>query len=196
MIIATERLILRPWQVADLYAMAAWPRFTDPLDADWNWPHELYEQGMIDLFFAMRDADPRRRHWTILQKEGDILGYLDLRDIDENSGSARLGIQLGKPYIGRGYGFEALRAFIDACFGQLQLRCIRLDVGMPNLRARRLYQRLNFREMDTFWRDIGSATEWVALKESRYAHLQHMLRWSTTRLYMQHIEMELRVKDE
>ncbi len=206
MIISTDRLILRPWQLADLLVMAAWPRFTSPLDADWNWPQELSDQGMLDLFFAIRNVDPKRRHWTILTKQDEVVGYIDLRDLDQAERSTRLGIQLGQPYIQQGYGSEALRAFLDTYFGVLQFRCIRLDVGLPNLRARRLYERLGFRAVHTFWRSLGSAVEWSALHHPRYASLQEMLCWSMGSVYMQHVEMELtaeewknqeaRIKDE
>ncbi len=195
MIISTARLIMRPWQIADLHAMAAWPRFSDPLDADWNWPHELNEQGMLDLFFVIRSADPKRHEWTILTKQGIIVGYVGLRETDQTDRSARLGIGFGQPYIGQGYGYEALSAFLDAAFSTLQFRCIRLDVGMPNLRARRLYDRLGFRETYTFWRDVGPATDWTFLDDAEYDEVRHFFRWGAHSVYMLCMEMKLEAED-
>jgi RimJ/RimL family protein N-acetyltransferase len=195
MIISTARLIIRPWQIADLHAMAAWPRFPDPLDADWNWPHELNAQGMLELFFAIRSADPKRREWTILTKQDAVVGYVGLREIDQVDRSARLGIGFGYPYIGRGYGYEALCAFLETVFSTLQFRCIYLDVGMPNLRARRLYDRLGFRETYTFWRDVGSARGWTFLDDSHYDEVRHFFRWSAHNVYMLCAEMTLKAGD-
>lgn len=195
MIISTARLIIRPWQLADLHMMATWPRFPDPIDTDWNWPHELNEQGILDLFFAIRSADPKRHEWTILSRQDTIIGYVGLREIDQIDRSARLGIGFGYPYIGQGYGYEALCAFLDAVFSTLQFRSIRLDVGMPNLRARRLYDRLGFRERSTWWRNLGPACNWTFLDDPWYEEVRCFFRWNAHSIYMLCSEMELEAGD-
>ena len=191
MIITTDRLTLRPWQRADLDTMAQWPRYPDPLDNDWNWPHTLHAQGSADMFFLARTVDPRRYEWTITTADGEIVGQLGIRAIDPEVGTARLGIALGYPYIGQGYGEEALRAFLDAYFGPLDYRQLLLDVSLHNLRARRLYQRLGFRETGTFWHALGPAADYAFLREPRYDPIRPHLRWGSAEVYLRYAEMAL-----
>ncbi|HEX6289205.1 MAG TPA: GNAT family N-acetyltransferase [Herpetosiphonaceae bacterium] len=195
MIISTSRLTLRPLQRSDIDAMARWPRYPDPLDAIWNWPHTLREHGTTDMFFLARTSDHRRREWTITTTDGAVVGHLGLRDIQPGQKSARLGIGMGYPYIGIGYGSEALRAFLDAFFGPLAFARLHLDVSLHNQRALRLYQRLGFRETGTFWYELGAAAEFAFLADPRYESLRQYLRWSVESVCMRYAEMVLDASD-
>lgn len=195
MIIRTPRLVVRPMQREDLDAMAAWPRYPDPLDMIFNWPHMLRENGTADLFFLTRAADHRRREWTILTLGGDVLGHVGIRDIQPHPHSARLGIGLGLPYTGQGYGEEALRGFLDAFFGPLHFSRLYLDVSLHNTRALRLYRRLGFRELSTFWHELGPAEEHAFLDDPRYDSIRDYLRWSAATVYMRYAAMALHAKE-
>src|SRR5215210_6173771 len=94
----TERLLIRPWQRADLDAMAAWPPFPDALDQLWNWPQQLKQTASLDLFFASHTMDPARRAWTLLHA-GAPIGLLQLKNIRQTEGAASFGIALGAPWI-------------------------------------------------------------------------------------------------
>jgi diamine N-acetyltransferase len=191
MIITTARLVLRPMLRTDLDAMAEWPRYPDPLDAVFNWPHTLRENGSADLFFLTRSSDHRRREWTIATTSGMVIGHLGIRDIQPRPHSARLGIGLGYPYIAHGYGQESLRAFLDAFFGPLRFARLYLDVSLHNTRALRLYQRLGFREISQFWHELGAVEEHAYLNEPRYDTIREYLRWNSTTVYMRYAEMLL-----
>jgi len=190
---ASRLLLVRPLQHADLLAMAAWPPFADPLDRAWNWPQELARLGSLDLFFVMRANNPRRREWAIT-RASDVIGYLGIRDIDRAARSSRLGIGLGAPYVGRGYGTEALSAFVGQYFGALEFRVLRLDVAAHNLRARHLYERLGFRELGQRWQDDGAAEDWAFLSASRYDALREHFDPRGGRMFARTIEMELRME--
>jgi RimJ/RimL family protein N-acetyltransferase len=191
MIITTPRLLLRPMQRDDLDAMAEWPRYPEPLDAIFNWPHTLRENDSADLFFLTRSSDHRRREWTIATRAGAVIGHLGIRDIQPRPHSARLGIGLGYPYVAHGYGEESLRAFLDAFFGPLRFARLYLDVSLHNTRALRLYQRLGFREISRFWHELGPADEHAYLDEPRYDPIREYLRWSSGTVYMRYAEMLL-----
>ncbi|HEY0607674.1 MAG TPA: GNAT family N-acetyltransferase [Herpetosiphonaceae bacterium] len=203
MIIRTPRLVLRPMQREDLDAMAAWPRYPDPLDEIFNWPQMIHGNGTADLFFVTRSADPRRREWTILATPkghpaptGDmVIGHLGIRDIQPRPHSARLGIGLGLPYTGQGYGEEALRGFLDAFFGPLRFTRLYLDVSLHNTRALRLYRRLGFRELSTFWSELGPAEEHAYLDDPHYDSIREYLRWSAATVYMRYAAMVLDAKE-
>jgi RimJ/RimL family protein N-acetyltransferase len=195
MILTTPRLQIRPWLRADLEAMAAWPPFTDPLDRPWNWPRQLQANGTLDLFFTSQAMDPTRQSWTILIRDGarpaEVAGLLQLKQMQYTERSAVLGISLGAPWVGRGYGQEALGCFLDGYFTRLRFAVMRLEVSIANQRARRLYTRLGFHEISRFWRHAGSAEEYQFLDEPRYADVRPFFRWSNGSVYQQCADMEL-----
>lgn len=189
--IHTPRLVLRPWQRSDLDRMAQWPPFPDPVDAEWNWPRVLHEQGTLDLFWAGRNMDRRRVEWTITEHDGTVVGHVGVRQIDLHQGNSALGIGFGYPYIGHGYGREALTAFLDQYFGALGFATLRLQVALHNMRALRLYRQLGFRDTHTFWHQPELLTDWSFFADARYDDVRHLFRWGQDGVYMQCVEMEL-----
>ncbi|MBV9788633.1 MAG: GNAT family N-acetyltransferase [Chloroflexi bacterium] len=195
MIITTPRLVVRTMQREDLDTMVAWPPYPDPLDAIFNWPHMLRENGTTDIFFLTRSSDARRREWTILTNSGTVIGHVGIRDIQPRPHSSRLGIGLGLPYTGQGYGEEVLRGFLDAYFGPLRFSRLYLDVSLHNTRALRLYQRLGFRELSTFWNELGPAGEHAYLDDPRYDPIREHIRWSAATVYMRYAAMVLQAEE-
>jgi RimJ/RimL family protein N-acetyltransferase len=195
MILQTERLILRPWQRVDLDRMAEWPRFPDPLDAVWNWPHQLQAQGTVDLFFLTRAHDPSRQAWTITTRAEQVIGHLEIRTIQQAARRARLGIGLGYPYVGQGYGTEALTAFLQAFFGPLGFATLQLDVAAYNARGRRVYERLGFRQVAAVWQRIGSSVDFGFLSEPAYDGVRQLFRQDQGSVLALSFQMELAVAD-
>ena len=176
MILRTKRLIVRPWQRADLDRMAEWPRFPDPLDAVWNWPQLLQSHGTADLFFLARAHDPCRQEWTITTQAKEVIGHLGIRAIQHAKRVAQLGIGLGYPYLQQGYGTEALRAFLPAFFGAMGFHTLGLEVAAYNARARHVYHQLGFREVGAGWHPIGSSSDFGFLSAPAYAAVRPLFR--------------------
>ncbi len=64
---------------------------------------------------------PGQRLFAIETRAGDLVGATDLRDIADRSRTASLGIWIGKPYWGRGYGTDAVRALCRFAFREMNL---------------------------------------------------------------------------
>lgn len=188
--LCTARLVLRPWRRADLDEMAAWPPFLDPLDQGWNWPRRLRHNGTLDFFYQTHVADRTRGEFTILAGDA-VAGLLQLKKIRVVEGDAELGIAFGAPYVGRGYGREILGAFLEDYFDRLGFRSAGLEVALSNLRARRLYERLDFRETARFWRDAGPAYDYRFLDAPDYAAVRPFFRRSHAIMYQQFAAMSL-----
>jgi RimJ/RimL family protein N-acetyltransferase len=77
------------------------------------------------------------------------MGACGLHDIDPATRRAELGIWLGRPYWGAGYGTDAVRTLCRYGFRFLNLQRIGLDLVATNERARRAYERVGFRPEGT-----------------------------------------------
>ena len=188
--IHSRRLALRPLARTDLDAMAAWPPFHAPLDQEWNWPQRLHQNGLLDLFWVSHTNDSSRRAWTISQRS-QVIGLLQLSRIRRPEADARLGIALGAPWIGRGYGHEALEAFLRAYFGELGFKTLLLEVALVNERAVKLYRRLGFQEQKRFWRAADIANDYQFLDQPEYAAVRQYFRWANAGVYQLYAEMAL-----
>lgn len=172
--------------------MAAWPAFPDPLDTAWNWPQQLHAQGTADLFYLMRASNPARREWAVTTSTCEVIGHLGIRDIQVRA-SARLGIGLGYPYVGQGFGVEALRGFLDVYFGMLGFVKLELDVTEYNFRARRAYDRLGFRTVGRSWRPVGKVSDFAFLDTPAYAKLHGLFKVDGDLMLARSIDMLLTV---
>lgn len=75
----------------------------------------------------------------------ELIGWLELDDIQWNHRTCGLGIGIGSAmHRGRGYGSEALTLALDFAFYELNLHRVGLTVFAYNYRAIALYEKLGF----------------------------------------------------
>jgi diamine N-acetyltransferase len=147
-LIRGSRVEIRPLRVDDLPEMRAWRPHEDPLLQDYNLSYETLSEWTSWLRHRLR----HRWAYAIRNEDGVLVGHLSLRNLDIPH-SSRLGISIAAQYIDRGYGMDAMIAFLDYYFDTLNFEEMRLDVSGANPRARHLYQALGFREVGSFWRE-------------------------------------------
>lgn len=159
------RVTVRPQTPADIRSRSQWRPFADPLYRVWNPPPVT--SARAEVVHRRRCGDPTRRYYTIADEGAQIIGALSLRQIRVGH-QARLGITIGADWVGRGYGSEALRAFIAYAFTILRFQELCLDVAAPNVRAVRCYEGLGFQRVGEFQRPAGTRAELAFLAQERY----------------------------
>lgn len=97
---------------------------------------------------AMSGEDRANVVFAMETLDGEYLGNIGLHNIDYVSGVAELGIAIGaKRYWGKGYGPDAMRTLLRFAFRELRLRKVILRVFGTNVRARKAYAKLGFKEV-------------------------------------------------
>ena len=86
--------------------------------------------------------------FAIIKLDGaaELIGSLSLFGIQPRDRSATLGIALGREFIGRGYGSDAMRVIVAYGFRELGLHRIQLGVAPFNQGGIRAYEKAGFRE--------------------------------------------------
>lgn len=79
-------------------------------------------------------------------EEWRFAGILRSDEWDRANRSVRIGIDITAEFRGKGYGSEAFSAFIDYLFKQQNMHRIWLLVADANKIARKLYEKLGFKE--------------------------------------------------
>ncbi|MFE4537102.1 GNAT family N-acetyltransferase [Streptomyces scopuliridis] len=148
-------------------------RAMDPSDADalWRWNHDPEVMRWMNDDYAQPlgrvrrwlEERPRNAYGEVLLgiealADKQLIGLVQLRETDPETGGAKLDIYLGeKEYWGRGYATDAMRTVCRYGFEKMRLHKISLTVVTENHAAHRVYQKVGFvdegRLRQTFRRD-------------------------------------------
>ena len=141
--IETERLVLRPWREDDaaaLYACASDPRVA--LSAGWP-PHE----SEADSLNVLRRTLMKDHNLAITIKPSDeptgCIGISQGKQPEEN-GEYEIGYWMARPFWGKGYMPEAVRALLSLYFslGAERIWCAHAE---GNDKSRRVIEKCGFR---------------------------------------------------
>jgi RimJ/RimL family protein N-acetyltransferase len=122
--LTTERLILRPFDIADAEMMYNnWAQDPDVvrffIKKTLNTVDDV--RGWITQWTKHFDALTEKgwdwgRYAIVQKSDGAVIGTVDFSETDREARSAEVGYKLGKPWRGKGYMVEALRAVLEHCF--------------------------------------------------------------------------------
>lgn len=147
--IATDRLLLRPFQAADLPAFVAYR--SRPEVARFQGWDETYSMADAERSLAAQQAvvfgEPGP--WVQLaatdRVSGALCGDCAVRVLADQPRTAEVGITLAPDHQGRGLASEALAAVVTRLFEAHELHRIYAEVDDRNLAVQRLLDRLGFR---------------------------------------------------
>jgi RimJ/RimL family protein N-acetyltransferase len=143
----TERLILRPFEIADAEAAFVW--FGDPVVMRFtpSGPDASIERTEARLAHYLEHQDAHGfSKWLILDRHSKLpigdSGLLLLPDY----GWIDFGFRLAQPCWGKGLATEAASVWVRAAFGELHLEQLTAMVHPENVASIRVLAKLGFRE--------------------------------------------------
>jgi RimJ/RimL family protein N-acetyltransferase len=158
-LLAGERVRLRALTEEDLPTLARW---------------EMDPGRMVtltDLVAPPSEARARERFTRMCANDGEAVGFsvvalddpqplvgsVSMFGIGGKDRSGTIGIALGREYMGRGYGTDAMRLIVSYGFRELGLHRIELTVAPFNAAGVRAYEKAGFteegRHRETVWHD-------------------------------------------
>lgn len=140
----TERLILRPFSLADTADVQRLAGDREVASTTLNIPHP-YEDGLAEQWIGTHQEQFEQGREVVfavvLHSERVLIGAIGLV-INQHQERAELGYWVGKPYWNRGYGTEAARAVLQYGFEVLQLRRIHASHLKRNPASGRVMQKI------------------------------------------------------
>ena len=146
MVIETERLLLRPWRDEDADACFRYARDPDVgPSAGWEaHPDAAHSLMIIRTVLSLPET------YAVVLKEtaepvgsvGIMVGAASAMGLPEDE--AELGCWIGKPFWGRGYIPEAIRALIRRCFGELGCKAVWYGYFDANEKSKRVAEKCGF----------------------------------------------------
>ena len=147
-ILVGERVRLRGVRDDDLPTLAKWemdPGRLTTLSNRLTPPSEAAARERIAKWSTNQQNDLGLAIET-LDDPPVLVGNIGLFDVRTKDREATLGIALGREYIGRGYGTDAVRVIVDYGFREMGLHRIQLSVAPYNPAGMRAYEKAGFVE--------------------------------------------------
>lgn len=139
---STRRLSFRELRRGDLAACLAWRNDPDIAETLSSLSVSATE---LELWFQSNQKDPSANFFAI-EHQGDLIGYVGLRDIDWVDRVGTLDITIGRKDLwDRGLGTEATWAIVRFGFETLGLERIELTVLPFNERGVHCYEKVGFK---------------------------------------------------
>ncbi len=169
----TERLILRPFALADAPAVQRLAGDRAIADTTLNIPHP-YENSMAEEWIgthqAKFDADELANFAVVLRATGELIGAIGLV-INRRFDRAELGYWIGQLYWKQGYCTEAARAVLAYGFTALNLNRIHATHLSRNPASGRVMENIGmtreglFRQHAKKWGTYEDLVEYAILRE-------------------------------
>jgi RimJ/RimL family protein N-acetyltransferase len=180
-IIAGDRLALRPMEAADAEKIAAWLR-NEPADEFGLGRFPLSAVEIDDWIRKIGEKDPpsEMEFAVVLRESGELIGENGLYSIDWLARTAESGTWIYRPeYRGSGYGTEAKHLLLEYAFDRLGLNMIWSWVKMSNTRSQAALRKQGYRDAGRLnWVYLAAggfddaamfdilATEWRAARDN------------------------------
>jgi RimJ/RimL family protein N-acetyltransferase len=142
-----ERVRLRGTREDDLPALARW--LMDPAirSTQSNIVLPLSEATAREMIAGWSKNDGTDAGFSIEALDGErLVGHTDLFGGSVKDRHRTVGICIGRPFLGQGYGTDAMRVLVDYGFRELGLHRIDLTVVAFNARAIAAYRKVGFVE--------------------------------------------------
>lgn len=141
----TYKVILKPLEDNHSDKMFEWINNKELIE--FNARYRPVSREDHDIWFENVRVDPTVAIRAIELDNGEFIGTCQLHTILYVSGLAEFQIRIGETaHHGHGYGTEATRLLLKHGFEDLELNRIWLTVFETNVRARKVYEKLNFTE--------------------------------------------------
>ena len=178
---------LEPLVREDAKLLKSWDEFSDPIFYGYNYNN--LNENQEEIWFLMKQKNYRSSYISIKDEEGNLLGFIGLKEINNILNTAKLGIVIAPSFVSNGLGTRVMEEFIAMCFDEFKFRKINLEVNEWNTRAINLYKRFNFKEYKYDYQEFEN--QLLDLEDERYEDIRDSFIIEDGVIYSKVIHMSL-----
>ena len=164
-ILETDRLILRAWEITDLDDFFEYAS-VEGVGEKAGWEHHKSKDKSLEILKMFMEE---KKVFAIVLKENQkAIGSIGIEELGEeldkdldNLSGRELGYVLNKDYWNKGIMTEAVSKVVDYCFNTLKLNFLMASYFNYNIASKRVLENLNFK----FYKDIIIETRYNNIKE-------------------------------
>ena len=173
-ILETERLILRVWEITDLDDLFEYAS-VNGVGEKAGWEHLKSKDESLEILKMF--IDEKKVFAIVLKENQKVIGSIGIKecrqDLDknlENLLGRELGYVLSKDYWNKGIMTEAVSKVIEYCFKILKLNYLVATYFNYNIESKKVLEKLNFK----FYKDIIIETRYNTKEESTLMILKNI----------------------
>ena len=178
---------LEPLVREDAKLLKSWDEFSDPIFYGYNYNN--LNENQEEIWFLMKQKKYSSSYFSIKDEEGNLLGFIGLKEINNILNTAKLGIVIAPSFVSNGLGTSVMEEFIAMCFDEFKFRRINLEVNEWNTRAINLYKRFNFKEYKYDYQEFEN--QLLDLNDERYEDIRDSFIIEDGVIYSKVIHMSL-----
>lgn len=178
---------LEPLVREDAKLLKSWDEFSNPIFYGYNYNN--LNENQEEIWFLMKQKKYRSSYFSIKDENGNLLGFIGLKEINNILNTAKLGIVIAPSFVSNGLGTRVMEEFIAMCFDEFKFRKINLEVNEWNTRAINLYKRFNFKEYKYDYQEFEN--QLLDLDDERYEDIRDSFIIEDGVIYSKVIHMSL-----
>ncbi len=173
LILETERLLLRPFEMSDadeLFEMDKNPNVHDYL---WQKPVEHIDEvyAYIEMVQKQYQENGIGRFSTILKETNELIGWTGIKFVNDhiengNTNFYDYGYRLNPKFWGKGYATEASIAWLDYGFNQMSIQEMNAYTHAENSASNRVLEKIGMTFMENYPDKDGVTWKWWQMKKS------------------------------
>ena len=137
-----DRVLIRPLELEDVFFMRNWGHHENPLMDDYNFP--VLTDNQIKKWYRYKMNSLFSSYYGVENENQRLIGYMGIKRIRYILRKSTLGIVFDPSFVSKGYGTDALRAFLNHYFNEMKMKKMYLEVADYNYRAKKLYEKMGF----------------------------------------------------
>ena len=164
-ILETERLILRAWEITDLDDFFEYSS-VEGVGEKAGWEHHKSKDKSLEILKMF--IEEKKVFAIVLKENQKVIGSIGIEELSEeldkdldNLVGRELGYVLNKDYWNKGIMKEAISKVVDYCFNTLKLNFLMASYFNHNIASKKVLENLNFK----FYKDIIIETGYNNIKE-------------------------------
>ncbi len=140
-------ILIKEMEYKDVMKMKNWGNHENTLFEGYN----VSSLSKIELkYWYMDKVLGFKKKYFSIYFDGEMVGYIGLKGIKYFFREATLGFALNPDYLNKGIGSKSLLIFLNYYFKVLKMKTLKLEVNEFNKRAKRVYEKVGFKEEGEF----------------------------------------------
>ena len=182
-----DQYYIKDLEAQDRFLLRKWGEFEDPIFYGYNYAD--MNDTELNYWFSTKQFPFRASYFSVMDYDGNMIGYLGIKDINRFRKSAKLGIVIDPKHVSKGIGKMVMEDFLDYYFNELNMSRLNLEVNGWNERALRLYKRLGFKYYSDYMQKFENQS--IDLDKDRYHEVRKFFEQRALGLYNRIYKMSM-----